>query len=145
MTVFRINEPDVVHEVFDDEIIVVNLDSGAYYSLTGTGRTIWIDLIDGFATDEVARRIASHYTGEFSVMAGAVADFARRLGEEKLLVPAAEASARNGTSATEPASHKTVFQPPSIEKYEDMQDLLALDPIHEADSTGWPVARKVLR
>ena len=44
---FPVNEPSVVYEAFDEEIIVMNLDAGNYYSVTGTGRTIWIDLIDG--------------------------------------------------------------------------------------------------
>lgn len=30
----------------DDECVVMNLDSGDFYSLTGTGRAIW-ELIDG--------------------------------------------------------------------------------------------------
>jgi hypothetical protein len=29
-----------------------------------------------------------------------------------------------------------------IDKYDDMRDLLALDPIHEVDSGGWPLAKK---
>src|SRR5258708_32276586 len=34
MTGFRINDPDVVFEAFDEEIVVVNLDTGDYYSIT---------------------------------------------------------------------------------------------------------------
>jgi len=33
----------------------------------------------------------------------------------------------------------TVFAPPVLEVYTDMQDLLLLDPIHDVDETvGWP-------
>jgi hypothetical protein len=30
-----------------------------------------------------------------------------------------------------------------MEKYEDMRDLLVLDPIHEVDEGGWPTRRAV--
>jgi hypothetical protein len=38
-------------------------------------------------------------------------------------------------------SRKT-WQAPELSIYEDMQDLLQLDPIHDVDETGWP-ARKL--
>ena len=28
-----------------------------------------------------------------------------------------------------------------MEKYDDMQELLLLDPIHEVDEAGWPVKK----
>ena len=33
---------------------------------------------------------------------------------------------------------KLTFEHPTIEKYDDMQELLLLDPIHEVDEDGWP-------
>lgn len=36
-TPFRVNSPSVIGEVLDGEAIIVNLDSGAYYSLNGAG------------------------------------------------------------------------------------------------------------
>jgi hypothetical protein len=38
-----------------------------------------------------------------------------------------------------PASEMREFQPPVLESYSDMQDILLLDPIHEVDDkAGWP-------
>jgi hypothetical protein len=30
---------------------------------------------------------------------------------------------------------------PVVQRYDDLEDLLLLDPIHEVDDAGWPVAR----
>jgi hypothetical protein len=30
------------------------------------------------------------------------------------------------------------FEPPKFAKYNDMQNLLLSDPIHDVDETGWP-------
>ena len=38
---FRINNPKVIHETIDGETVIVNLDSGNYYSLDATGADIW--------------------------------------------------------------------------------------------------------
>ena len=141
MTGFRVNEPNVVYETFDEEIVVVNLDTGNYHSLTGTGPTIWIDLADGFSIDEIAERIQLRHTGEFDVIEAAVNAFADRLVAEELLVPAADVVAHPRTTSVEPAESRTPFAAPLIENYQDMQDLLMLDPIHDVDPAGWPVAK----
>ena len=33
------------------------------------------------------------------------------------------------------------FAPPRLEKYSDLEDLLVLDPIHDVDEAGWPIAK----
>ncbi|MCA1554989.1 MAG: PqqD family protein, partial [Chloroflexi bacterium] len=30
------------------------------------------------------------------------------------------------------------FEPPSLQRFTDMQDILLVDPIHEVDESGWP-------
>jgi coenzyme PQQ synthesis protein D (PqqD) len=142
MAVFRVNEPDVVYETFDDEIVVVNLDTGNYYSLSGTGPAIWADLAGGFDIDEIATRIQCRYTGGTDAILTAVTAFADRLVGEKLLIGAGDPVVRAQKSLIEPAATMIPFEPPLIENYEDMQDLLMLDPIHEVDTAGWPVIKK---
>jgi len=33
------------------------------------------------------------------------------------------------------------FQPPTLNKYTDMRDMLLLDPIHDVGESGWPVPK----
>ena len=47
---YRVNEPGVIHQSIDGETVIINLDSGAYYSLDAVGAVIWAeapDLWDG--------------------------------------------------------------------------------------------------
>jgi len=37
----KINEPNVVHENIDGETVILNLDSGNYYSIVDVGADIW--------------------------------------------------------------------------------------------------------
>jgi Coenzyme PQQ synthesis protein D (PqqD) len=143
MTGFRVNEPNVVYEVFGEEVILVNLDSGKYYSVSGTGPIIWNELVNGFGIEEIAGRIQRRYTGELETITGAVAAFVDRLTREELLVAAGDSAVRPPVTPVQPAGHRPPFELPIIENYDDMQDLLVLDPIHDVDASGWPVVKKI--
>ncbi len=45
-----------------------------------------------------------------------------------------------GAGAFSPPAIQGAFAPPRLQRYTDMQDLLLLDPIHDVDEVGWPVA-----
>ena len=40
-----------------------------------------------------------------------------------------------------PNAVRKPYTAPAVQKYDDLEDLLLLDPIHEVDEAGWPVAR----
>lgn len=137
---FRVNEPNVVFETFDEEIVAVNLDTGNYYSISGTGPTIWMDISGGLTSEEIVDRVQTRHSGDLRTIASDVAEFIERLIGEKLIVESFEASTPREV-APEHTSRKTPFEKPVIENYSDMQDLLMLDPIHDVDPAGWPVAK----
>jgi len=140
-TRFRINRPEVVCESFDGEIVAIHFTSGNYYSLVGVGARI-LELLDGGHTpDEVSEALSRFYDARPHDIGGAVGGFVAELEQENLIV------ARNLTDAPgqmkaefHAPAVKSAFEPPRLEKYSDMQDLLLLDPIHDVDEIGWPSA-----
>ncbi len=59
----------------DDEIVVMRLDSGEFFSLTDTGRALWL-LIDGMRTrDALLAAAAAQYGTEPAAIAGDVDEF----------------------------------------------------------------------
>ena len=54
---FRINRPNVVGESFEGEVVIVNLDSGCYFSLLGSATTLWLQLESGTITIKSAEAI----------------------------------------------------------------------------------------
>jgi hypothetical protein len=137
-TRFRINAPRVIHEPFEHEVIVVNLDTGRYYCLQRTGVDLWNGLMGGASIDEIVRAFVAAYDESETVVRTAVVSAMEDLKREELVVDAA------GMNRPEMAwrareSHGTPFVAPALETYTDMQDLLLLDPIHEVDEAGWPV------
>jgi len=139
---FRVNEPNVVYEAFDEEIVLVNLETGNYYSVRGTGPAIWLELAGGRGAAEIVAALQARYSGDPEMITAAIADFARALVEAELLVEAANGIAASASPGIDATAEKTPFEPPVIESYADMQDLLMLDPIHDVDTAGWPVANQ---
>jgi hypothetical protein len=126
---FRINSPKVIHQIFETEVVVVNLESGNYYSVGGSGIEIWRQLDAGRSREEIVARFSNDEEAQ------KVRSFLDEIEREELIAPdetraadvAAVESTRNGA-----------FAPPTLEKFDDMRDLLLLDPIHELDESGWP-------
>jgi hypothetical protein len=139
-TVYRINSPAVIGEVLDGEAIIVNLDSGAYYSLVGAGADVWTAAQSGATLAGLVDLTVARYSGAPAEIAAGVAVLVEELVAEGLLVAdevdAGRAVAPRATGS--PDGDRPPFVKPTLEKYTDMADLLLLDPIHEVDEQGWP-------
>lgn len=137
---FRINAPTVVHETIDDEVVIIDFDSGSYYSLDKAGADIWNFIADGVTVTEIVAGVARRYEGERAHIEEAVNHLIAELREESLVVldGVEEAESLKGTTETSLETEKLLFEAPILQKYTDMQELLLLDPIHEVDETGWP-------
>ena len=140
----RINKPNVVHEAFDDELVVVNLDRGYYYSLGQSGADVWRLVEEGVSVDEVVQWMIARYDAPGEEIEQAVHKLIGELQQEELIVQESQREPVAGDpQPREVASSgtKLAFQAPVLQRYSDMQELLLLDPIHEVDETGWPNAR----
>jgi hypothetical protein len=142
---FRINTPQVVHDTIDGETILLNLDRGTYYSLNDSGAALW-SAIEKCSTGEGLVTFAESYFEGFE--AGQISIIKHFLGElrrEGLIVPMEDASAAETTSGKIVTNGRDTsrirFAPPVIHKYNDMQDLLLLDPIHDVGEMGWPAMK----
>lgn len=140
---FRINTPTVTHETIDGEAVIINLDSGNYYSLVEVGSFIWGLIDKGASADELQNHILLTYHGDVTDVDRGVQELLAQLQQENLIVPVDEAPAAEFTQLNQPLPsqnnhEKPLFSVPSLNKYSDMQELLLLDPIHDVDDAGWP-------
>ena len=132
----------VVYVAFDGETIIFHLTTGVYYSLTGAGIDIWEALRRGASVDDLTIRLLRRYDVDRAELERAVSEFVSRLEQEQLL-GRAPAECRLAEPA-EPVNGELLhrFEPPSLNRYDDMQDLLLIDPIHDVEEEiGWPVKK----
>jgi hypothetical protein len=146
---FRINGPKVIHETIDGETVIVNLDSGNYYSLDTVGADVWECMVKNSPVHRIIETIGSRYTGERNNIEMAIYQFIDEMQQENLIVidefqgSANDALVDPGDEA-EQIKKRSIFATPVLNKYSDMQDLLLLDPIHDVDETGWPTSKNNL-
>lgn len=106
--------PSIISERLDGEVIVLDVESGAYYVLTEGGSVAWNRFVDVESADvdptDSALGVLSCFVAEGFVTC------------DIDLGPAADPSS-------------------AFTKHVDLADLLLADPIHEVDPSGWPSLR----
>ena len=141
---FIINKADVVYEMFDDEVIIINLDSGNYYSFGQSGTDMWRLIESGLAFGEMVKWLRDNCEEDGpDIIESVLKESLEELEQEGLIV--LDESQKSSTekrldnpAIIEPRTDKIVFEKPILEKHSDMQDFLLVDPIHEIDYTEWP-------
>ena len=136
---FRVNSPEVISETIQGETIVINLTTGTYYSLPGSGAEVWEAAAASATVDEIAGVLRARYDAPAEEITSGVAELVEQLLAEQLIT--ASDAAASDLAAAEPLEPKLPFVKPALGKYTDMQDLVLLDPVHEVDDRGWPHAK----
>lgn len=130
-----------VHERFGEETVILNLETGSYYSVQATGNAIWELVCSGTSDAAIHRQVRQSYAGNGELIAGATTAFLDQIVAEGL-VDVADTAETTGQLAPGPVESAPDFVPPLLQKYTDMEEMLLLDPIHEVDEHGWPSARQ---
>lgn len=121
---YRVAGPDIVHESFGGDVVVLNLRSGQYFGLNASGAELWSAIVAG---QDVG------ILGCDDDPPGMVSGFAAKLCEHGLIV--ADDSAGDGVTTTP----ILLTGQPMIEVYDDLSDLIVADPIHDVEAAmGWP-------
>jgi len=142
---FTVDSRRVVHEEVDGEVIIVQLESGSYYSLGGSGPEVWELLVGGLTPREAAEAIAERHGDDAERIGGTVERLVEELRRERLILPRRPgdgAAPPLGDPAGRAVTGLNGFAEPVLERYTDMEDYLLIDPIHEVEAGGWPDVKR---
>jgi hypothetical protein len=131
---FAVDDREVIHENLEGEAVLVHLGTGHYHSLRGAASAIWELVVGGCSSRAILEAMQSRFDGDGDRIAR---ETVKVLDD---IVARGLASRAPARSATAPPwdGPRIPFEEPNIESFEDMQDLLLLDPIHETGEEGWP-------
>ncbi len=105
--IFRINRPKVIDQTFDDEIVVINFDTGSYYSLSKAAADIWGLIVAGATAGEIGDALAKRYTGGRPDIEAGVDNLIAELEQENLIVADTESRPASRDTFTNPARWTT--------------------------------------
>jgi hypothetical protein len=119
--------PDVVAEAIEGELLVVNLDTGVYFRGDCAATAAWEALTSGALPEQIGGRSQAE-----------VRAYVDELLKHGLIRPRASNDdiENAAVSATLPDGKLT------LERFDDLADMLALDPVHDVDAEqGWPTRK----
>lgn len=134
----RTRPSDLVAETLADETLVIDTASGVFFSLRGVASVLW-SMLEGTASDVELRAVLHDRFADAPGIEADVGAFVAALEADALVVAADSPRVGDGAVATVwPDSYVA----PVVKRYDDMADLLLVDPIHDvAAETGWPERR----
>lgn len=133
-TQYCVDEGNVIFEEIDNEMVVINLQTGCYYSLNRDAALAWRLVSNGFAIRDIVEFGDGGQGSERLVET--LRNIVRDFEAEQLLHKASCAVDRNHAAID--GLDATAIRNPSMQKHEDIQEMLKLDPIHEVTDLGWP-------
>src|SRR3954451_515405 len=109
--------------------MVIDLNSGAYFSFVGAAADIWSLMASGAGLAGTVDRIAARYAIDVPTVQRDVGTFVAELTAHELLL---DGSARD-ESPLDLGPVAVTYETPELERHDDLADLLLLDPVHEVD------------
>jgi hypothetical protein len=130
-TTLEIATPQCVAEDFEGEIVILNMESGVYFSARAASAALWRDLAAGHSVESLVE-----LAGPNRAAGQAIDTFVKSVIGEGLMRPAVPSQA---PSAAPSLNVTEIKESLSLEAFHDMKSLLLLDPVHEVDAQiGWP-------
>jgi hypothetical protein len=118
---------ELAAKVMDGEAIIINLTNGIYYSMDGVGALVWELISAGRSLEEISYQISRTYDVGANQALADLEQVTKELLQENLVV-IADATETAPPDAGAERTVKLPYEPPALNKYRDMADLLALDP-----------------
>lgn len=135
MSRLRVKNQNISGEIIDNELIIIDLVTGSYFNSTGAGPLLWRAVELGVDAQD-AISLLSLKSPDPEGFTAAARSWLDRLVRDGILTPDGE-SADIEEFKREQAAISTVVEP-TLEKHDDLEDLLLYDPVHDVNELGWP-------
>ncbi len=122
---YKPNDAEVASKVMDGEAILINLSNGTYYSMDKTASVIWSMISLRYDFDEIMNKVCEIYNMQSNDIKNDIEALFENLINEEIIVPSTDAK-RTGDFNEAPENRD--YEKPKLNIYNDMKDLLALDP-----------------
>jgi hypothetical protein len=114
--------------VIDGEAVIINLASGMYYSLNGSGSAVWELIEKGCTLAETSGAVQSAFNISAETAERDVSRLWENLLAENLVVVSDDASPKGSHAGAVTVNAGSEYAAPALTKFEDMVDLFAADP-----------------
>jgi hypothetical protein len=140
MATYVLNDEKMFSDIADGIAIVINSETGIYYGMNGFGTIVFENILAGADTEDILAEIRNIPEAPDDVEARLTA-FVAALVEKELVV---KGQAEGAVSLDADIAKNDGFAL-EVKEYDDAQELLLADPIHEVkEDTGWTPEKEAL-
>ncbi len=135
MTYYALYSEHIAKELFDDEIVIIDLQTGTYFGLSKSGTYILGALLEGASDGDLEAAVNEHQ----SLCTDYITSFIAKLIDHKVIkaMDDNQLSYDSKKLATQLLACQDV---PQVDVYNDLADLILADPVHDVDeNAGWPI------
>ena len=130
MANYQLNENKMFADITDGIAIIINSETGIYYGMNAFGTQVYENLANGVSADKILEKIKSFGCDESNFKA-----FIDAMVEKEILLPASDSGADADLDENIAKEDNFALE---LKEYNDAQELLLADPIHEVkEEEGW--------
>jgi len=142
MANYKINEEKMFADINDGVAIIINGETGIYYGMNGFGTTIFENIVNGASTQSILAELKQMPNIPLNIEDNFNA-FMEAIIEKGLVIPSDEISEIEVKIDLTTACEDEFAI--SVSEYNDAQELLLADPIHEVkEESGWSPEKEAL-
>ena len=131
---YKLNDEKMFADITDDIAIIINSETGIYYGMNSFATNVYENIVNGASSEKVLEAIKT-LEGVPSTIENNYKMFIEAMTDKEILIPA-DASDSEVSLNIEFAREDNFAL--NLKEYNDAQELLLADPIHEVkEETGW--------
>lgn len=143
MATYALNESKMFSDIADGIAIVINSETGIYYGMNGLGTRVFETLMGGASTEAVLEALKALPDAP-AEMENSLDAFVQKLKDFEIVIDGDGPGTEVEVSIA-PGLAKADDFVPMVEEYNDAQELLLADPIHEVkEDAGWQPDKNAL-
>ena len=134
MTAYTLNNDKMFVDITDGIAIVINSETGIYYGMNALGTNVFENVAKGVAIEKIAAALKA-IAGAPQDMEARLSAFVDALKEKEIVIESADSSEAVNIDENVAKEDEFVLL---VDEYNDAQEMLLADPIHEVkEETGW--------
>lgn len=131
--------PLLISQQFDSEVVLANYQNGVYYNLDGSAAQIWLGLKVNRTVEEIGSALAAATGGDAASITPQVQAFVDSMLAEGLIANGTPEAGIETSIETWAPVLPGAFTAPQFQRFDNLRELLLMDPVHDSGEEGWPL------
>jgi hypothetical protein len=134
----KLNSTAISCERLDGEMVIISFETGKYFNANGPAADV-LFMIENNVDQSLWQEILSNHFKDFQIETSKIDEFLSKLVLERIVV---ETSTSNFEALNLPKDYQRLeWGSPTLLVFDDLADLLLIDPIHDTSLDGWPMKK----